>query len=254
MGIGTSKASSWIIASVLGACTAQAGIQPLLAAKDIKTARRAAFITAAIVAPFGILTALLGMSARILYPNLENAKLALPTLMMHMNPVIGGIILASIFAAVLSTISPIILAAGTMFTKDIFQRFSGKEIPDQKLLMVSRASTGIAGLVCILLAIAFYGSTKILDMVYFAYTLRGALFIVLMYGIYWKLTSEKGAIISMVLTGAVGFFWVAWKSATGAYPIADWLTETYAAVMTAAIATIVFSLVFRSRMSESTPG
>ena len=244
MGIGTSKATSWIIASVLGACTAQAGIQPLLAAKDIHTARKAAFITALIVAPFGILTALLGMSARILYPELANAKLALPTLMMNMHPVIGGIVLASIFAAVLSTISPIILAAGTMFTKDIFQRFARHDVEDSRLLFISRASTGIAGIVCILLAIGFYGSTKILDMVYFAYTLRGALFIVLMYGIYWKLTTEKGAILSMILTGAVGLFWVAYKGFTGTFPIADWMTETYAAVLTAAIATIVFSLMY----------
>lgn len=257
MGIGTSKASSWIIASVLGACTAQAGIQPLLAAKDIKTARRAAFITALIVAPFGILTALLGMSARILYPSLENPKLALPTLMMDMHPVVGGIVLASIFAAVLSTISPIILAAGTMFTKDIFQRFCRWDVPDHQLLRMSRISTGAAGLICIALAIGFYGSTRILDMVYFAYTLRGALFIVLMYGIYCRRASETGAILSMLLTGAVGLFWVAYKAVVGIFPIADWMTETYAAVITAAVATILFSLLFPdkpgARLANPTP-
>ena len=51
--IGLSKVSSWIIASLLGACTAQAGIQPVLAAKDIKTAKKACILTAFVVAPFG---------------------------------------------------------------------------------------------------------------------------------------------------------------------------------------------------------
>src|SRR5699024_2481452 len=112
-GIGLPKVSSWIIASILGACTAQAGIQPILAAKDAGTAKKSAFITALVVAPFGIFTAVLGMIARVKYPALENAKLALPTLMMGLQPLAGGLVLASIMAAILSTVSPIILASGT---------------------------------------------------------------------------------------------------------------------------------------------
>lgn len=240
--IGMPKVSSWIIASLLGACTAQAGIQPILAAKDVKVARKSAFITAVVVAPFGILTALLGMYAKVLFPGLENAKLALPTLMMSMHPVIGGIVLASIFAAILSTISPIILASGTMFTKDLYQKYAKGDVDDKKLLFVSRLSTGVAGLICMGLAIALYGTARILDMVYFAYTIRGALFIVLLYGIYYKKTTEKGAIIAMIITGLVGLFWVIWKNLTGSFPIAPWLTETYAAVIAATISTLLFSL------------
>ncbi|MDD2216714.1 MAG: sodium:solute symporter family protein, partial [Eubacteriales bacterium] len=245
--IGRPKVSSWIIASVLGACTAQAGIQPILAAKDVRVARKSAFITALIVAPFGILTATLGMYAKIMFPDLGNAKLALPALMMSMHPIVGGIVLASVFAAILSTISPIILAAGTMFTKDLYQRFAKHEVEDRKLLFVSRLSTGIAGIVCMIIAITMYSTTKILDIVYFAYTIRGALFIVLLFGIYYKKTSEKGAIIAMIITGFVGFFWVVWKSITGYFPIAPWLTETYAAVIAAAISTLLFSITYPAK-------
>ncbi len=53
-----------LIASILGACTAQAGIQPILAAKDVHVAKKSAIITACVVAPFGIFTALLGMAAK----------------------------------------------------------------------------------------------------------------------------------------------------------------------------------------------
>lgn len=244
MAIGWPRVSSWIIASILGACTAQAGIQPLLAARDVAVARKSAFLTALLVAPFGILTAFLGIYARILFPDLDNAKMALPTLMMSLHPVVGGIVLASIFAAILSTISPIILASGTMFTKDIYQRFSRSRPDDKKLLFVSRLSTGIAGVFCIVTSIAMYGTTRILDIVYFAYTIRGALFIVLLYGIYWKKTSERGAVIAMAAAGLTGLFWIVWKSIFGAYPVAPWLTETYAAVIATAAATLLFSLAF----------
>lgn len=241
-GIGMPKVSSWIIASVLGACTAQAGIQPILAAKNVHVAKKSAFLTALVVAPFGIGTALLGMIARVKYPGLVDAKLALPTLMMGLQPLAGGIVIASMMAAILSTVSPIILASGTMATKDIYQKLINKNASDKVLLKVSRITTGVAGGICILAALLMYGSTKILDIVYFAYTLRGALFIVLLLGIYWKGTTSKGAIYSMILTTAIGFIWVIYHSKTGHYPIHDGFTETYASVIVAFISTIGFSL------------
>lgn len=250
LGIGMPKVSSWIIASILGACTAQAGIQPLLAAKDVNVAKKSAIYTAIIVAPFGILTALLGMAAKVKFPELANAKLALPTLMMNLQPVAGGIVLASIMAAILSTISPIILASGTMFTKDLYQRVFRPEATDKQVLFMSRVSTGAAGLVCMVMAIVMYGSTRILDMVYFAYTIRGSLFVVLLLAIYWKKTSSRGAVWGILTTGCVGLFWVIFKGITGHYPISPYLTETYASVIVALASTIIFSLIFKKEVTE----
>lgn len=251
-GIGMPKVSSWIIASILGACTAQAGIQPILAARDVKVAKKSAVITAFVVAPFGILTALLGMAAKVKFPELANAKLALPTLMMNLQPIAGGIVLASIMAAILSTVSPIILASGTMCTKDLYHRVLRPDATDKQVLFMSRLTTGISGVLCILLAIFMYGSTRILDMVYFAYTLRGSLFVVILLAIYWKKTSSKGAVWAMVATGFVGFFWVAYKAIFGQYPISPVFTETYAAVIVALISTIIFSLIFKDEDATST--
>ncbi len=237
------KVSSWVIASVLGACTAQAGIQPILAARDATVAKKSAYITAFIVAPFGILTALLGMAAKVKFPDLANGKLALPTLLMNMNPLAGGIVLASILAAVLSTVSPIILASGTMITKDIYQRRLRPNASDKNVLFVSRLTTAISGVLCMVIAIAMYDSSRILDIVYFAYTIRGSLFVVLLLGIYWKKTSEKGAIYGMLITASVGLLWVLYKAINGTYPIHPQFNETYVSVITALVSTIVSSLI-----------
>ncbi|NMA66978.1 MAG: sodium:solute symporter family protein [Clostridiaceae bacterium] len=249
--IGLSKVSSWIIASILGACTAQAGIQPILAARDVKVAKKAAIITAFVVAPFGILTALLGMTAKVKFPHLANGKLALPTLLGNMNPLAGGIIMASILAAVLSTISPIILAAGTMITNDIYKRRIKPGATDKKVLFISRLTTAIAGILCMVIAIVLYDNSRILDIVYFAYTLRGSLFVVLLLGIYWNKTSEKGAIIAMIMTSSTGLFWVAYKAISGTYPIHPQLNETYISVFVALATTVVFSLLFKKHPKET---
>lgn len=244
MTIGAPKVSSWVIASILGACTAQAGIQPILAARDVHVAKKAAFLTALAVAPFGILTALLGMAARVKFPDLANPKLALPTLMMNLSPVLSGIVLASILAAILSTVSPIILACGTMLTKDIYQRKLKTQADDRRILWVSRIITGLSGILCMALAILMYGNTRVLDIVYFAYTIRGSLFVALLFGIYWKKASGKGAIWAMLSATLAGLLWVVYKSVFGEYPFHPLLTETYASVIVAALSMIVFSLLY----------
>ena len=254
LSIGLPKVSSWIIAGLLGACAAQAGLQPVLAAKDVPTAKLACIITAFVVAPFGVFTALLGMISKIMSVNgtltdavghvVTDGKLALPTLMMHLPPVVGGFVLASILAAILSTVSPIILAAGTMATKDIYQRVLRPGATDAQVLRMSRVTTALSGVVCAAGAILLVDTSRVLDIVYSAYSLRGALLVVLVLGIYWKRTSEKGACWSMVCTGAAAVFWVVWQMVFGTYPIFPWLTETYAAVFVAFGTTVLFSYIF----------
>lgn len=243
--IGLPKVSSWIIASVLGACTAQAGLQPILGARDEKTAVKSSYATAVLVAPFGILTALLGMAARVKFPSLGNAKLALPELLMSLPPVAGGVVMASMLAAILSTVSPIFLACGTIFSRDIFcelKIFNKYSANDKCILKVSKAATFVVGTVCIFMAALLNESSMILDLVYFAYSIRGSLFIILLLGIYWKKISQSGAIAGMVLTGMVGLFWIVYENIYGTYPISPYMTETYASVIAAAVFTVAGSL------------
>ena len=261
--IGMPRVSSWVIASLLGACTAQAGIQPILAARDVNVAKKSAVITAFVVAPFGLLTALLGMVAKTMSANgtlldtagnlVTNGKLALPTLMMQLPPLAGGVVLASILAAILSTVSPIILASGTMVTKDLYHGLLRQNATEAQIMRMSRWTTALSGVICAGVAV-FLNSTgiRVLDIVYFAYSMRGALFVVVLLGIYWKQTSEMGAVYGMVATAAVGLFWVAYNAAVGHFPIPG-VTETYISVATALVTTVVCSLLFRKK-STSLPG
>ena len=67
-------------------------------------------------------------------------------------------------------------------------------------------------------------------------------------GIYWKKSSQKGAIAAMICTAVAAVAWVAIKLATGSYPLkfgSFAVSETYIAVVVAAVCTIIFSLVFK---------
>ena len=252
--IGYDKVISWIIASVLGACTAQAGLQPILKSRDEKTAVRSSFIIALIVAPFGVLTAVLGMYAKVGFPDLANAKMALPTLLVNMNPWIAGLVMAAILAAILSTASPIFLSCGTLITRDLYCQWKkAKNIPlynnQKELLRFSRWATFGVGMISILLAILLSSTTTILDIVYFAYSLRGSLFVVLLLGIFWKRMNRKTAICAMICTTAAGFLWVGYKKIFGTYPV-PYITETYAAVLTTLAVGIIGSLMAGRKVRE----
>jgi len=249
--IGFPKISSWIIASLLGACTAQAGIQPVLASRDIPTARKACIYTAMVTAPFGLLTATIGLIARVLSNQgllldktgsvLTDGKMALTSIMLSLPPLVGGLVLAAELAAILSTASPIILAAGTLLTKDYYQVKINPQAGDREVLRVSKITTALSGVICCVGAIALVENNNVLDLVYSAYSIRGALFIVLVFGFFWKKASEEGACISMIVTTIVAVCWVGFKLAFGHYPLAPWFTETYAAVLTAAVTMILAS-------------
>lgn len=249
--IGAPKVISWVIASVLGACTAQAGLQPVLTSKDEATAKKSSFGIAAIVAPFGILMALLGMIAKVKFPELANAKLALPTLLLSLPTLPSGFVIASLCAALLSTAAPIYLACGTLFTRDIYQQLHPQRDTqeDKKVLWVSRLTTLAGGTICILLALLLHNSTTILDMVYFAYSLRGSMFIILLLGIVWKRLNPKAAIAAMLMTALAGFFWIIYKNIFGVYPIHPDFSETYIAVLVAFVTSVAGSLLCKKEHS-----
>lgn len=259
--IGFPKISSWVIASLLGACTAQAGIQPVLGSKDIPTAKKACIYTAIVTAPFGLFTAGIGMIARVLANQnllfdksgnvLTDGKMALTSVMLDLPPVVGGLVLAAELAAILSTASPIILAAGTLLTKDVYQVKIKPNASDKDVLWTSKITTAVSGVICCVGAIVLVENNNVLDLVYSAYSIRGALFIVLIFGFFWKKATARGACTSMIVTSVVAVCWVGFKLVTGHYPIAAWFTETYAAVLVATVSMIIASLIGRSKSNNS---
>jgi len=95
------------------------------------------------------------------------------------------------------------------------------------------------------LALLMFNFSAVLDIVYFAYSLRGSLFIIILFAILSKKAklSEVGTIVSIVLTAAVGLFWATYKAIVGYYPISNYISGTYAAVFTALVSMIVVEII-----------
>ncbi|MDI6851281.1 MAG: sodium:solute symporter family protein [bacterium] len=205
-GVGANQVLGWIIGGMFGAFAAQASIQPVFAAKDEKTAKNAALLSALLIFPTGILTATLGMIAATgKFADVPNPKQALPSLLMSpkfVPPWFGGIALAGILAAILSTIAPVMFAISTILVKDIYHNLINKEADERKILKVSRWFTFIVGILLIPLAVFLKGF--VLDTGYISYAIRGAAAIIVLAGVYWvvrgkRIPTPNAAIVAMIV-------------------------------------------------------
>ncbi|MFO7873278.1 MAG: sodium:solute symporter family protein [Bacteroidales bacterium] len=199
---GLEYAWSLILGGVLGGMAGQASIQPIFAARTASTARKAAVLSSLIIAPFGILVALLGLMVKtgqfyditatgpLFDPAIGEAgaidpKLVLPTLMTtaeFIHPVLGGIALAGILAAILSTVGPVNFAVVTIATKDIYHGLINKTAVDKSIIRTARRLVIIVNLITI--PLAYYGTGAILDTAYISYGIRAIGAIVIVMGIY----------------------------------------------------------------------
>lgn len=197
---GLNYAWSLILGGVLGGMAGQASIQPIFAARSAEIAKKSAILSSLIIAPFGIMVAILGLVAKTgnyfdvttaaspLWAELTqsiNPKMVLPTIMVtpeFIHPVMGGIALAGILAAILSTVGPVNFAVVTIVTKDIYHGIINKSAVDQKLISTARKLVILVNLITIPLAI--YSTGAILSMAYISYGIRAIGAIVIVMGIY----------------------------------------------------------------------
>jgi len=195
-----SSSLSLLVGGVLGGMAAQASIQPVFAAKDVRTAQRAAILSAFLIAPFGFMTALLGLLARsglFLNPaDIANPKMALTGLLLtpgFISPLWGGLALAGILAAIFSTAGPVNFAIVTIATKDVFQGMLRRDATDARILQVAKRLVILINLVIVPLALGI--RSGILEAAYVSYAIRSVGAIVLVLGIYYRRAVSQTAVI-----------------------------------------------------------
>jgi len=200
---GISPVVAWLVGGILAGFASQASIQPVFAARDIRTARRSSFLSALFIAPVGVLVSTLGMAARAGLADgaPPTAKQALPFLLMSPALLPGwlsGLALAGILAAILSTIAPVMFAVSTILTKDMYE-LMGRRVDERRLFRASRVLVLAVGIASIPLALFLRG--MILDTAYITYAIRAAAAVAVVLGIFW---TSKAAPVPTPLSVSVG--------------------------------------------------
>ncbi len=189
--------------------------QRIFASKDGQTARNSCIIAGVIIICVTLFPALMGMSSRGLFPDLPDTGMAVPKLVLEtLTPVLAGLVLAAVMAAIMSTAASILTAATSHVINDVYREIMhrGEEMDTKKLLVLSRVWTVIIGVLAIGLSFLVPQIVKLLLMSYTLYT--SGVFIPVVGGFFWKQSTRQGAwaalatgtAIAVLSFGGVAFF------------------------------------------------
>jgi sodium/proline symporter len=127
------------------------------------------------------------------------------------NPIIAGVLLAAILAAIMSTADSQLLVASSAITEDFYRVLFRKKASDNELVWISRFA--VIGVAIIAYLIALDPQSSVLDLVANAWAGFGATFgPIVVLSLAWKRMTRNGAIGGIV---AGGFTVISWMQLQG---------------------------------------
>ena len=140
-----------------------------------------------------------GPMMRVLYPNADAPDSVLPMFIVDSMPGwLAGVVLGAPLAAVMSTVSSMLLVTSSAIIKDLYTNYVNPRASDRRVTNLSYLATGAIGVGVVLLSLT---PPEYLQYVvlYAIGGLKATFFAPLVMGLYWKRASRWGAISSMYL-------------------------------------------------------
>lgn len=187
-----------IISLAFGNAMALDFMERVFSAKSPKTAERACYYAGAWTLVIGLCASLIGLAALAAKTQVADPRMTLPAFASANLPYwIAVLVFVGVLGASMSTANGAMLVIGVVLARNGWQRWSGREVSDSTMLMLSRLfalPTAIAaGWVAyvrpepgVLLVVAF-------DIVF------AGCVIPLFFGVYWQRATQAGAIASILV-------------------------------------------------------
>ena len=132
--------------------------QRALGAKSIKEAQKGVMFAAYLKLLMPIVIVLPGICASILFPVLEKSDQAYPTMMSLLPNGLLGLTFAALIAAIVSSLASMTNSISTIFTMDIYRKFSNNHISESKLISTGRNAVVLSLLIAVIVAKPLLGS------------------------------------------------------------------------------------------------
>jgi len=182
----------------------------LFCARDEKIAKRATLAVAVGLIPFSFLITLVGMSARVLFPQIS-PEASFPTMINHLLPIgLNGLVIAALLSALMSSADTCLLTTSTILSVDIVNHLAGGDLTESRMLLISRSFIVVIGVLSLLVALRLNGVISSLLLGYTIYTSGLVLPILLGFNRERLGLNKAGAISAMVAGGAMALIGKLW--------------------------------------------
>lgn len=242
-------------------------VQRYMASKTEKEAKKSALIGGLLYVPISALFLFIGTALFAYYDSVATLPIDLqdvtksdrvfPYFIVNVLPAgLSGLLVASIFAAGMSTISTSFNSSATVFLTDYYNKYFKKTASDKEGLRVLYISSAIISIIGIVIAIAMINVKSALDAWWkLASIFSGGMLGLFLLAIFSKQKNVVGAIAGVI----AGLLVIIWLSLSNIFLGADALGSTFHTYLTIVFGTIVIFLVgflvsvFRSGKRELYP-
>jgi solute:Na+ symporter, SSS family len=181
-------------------------IQRFYIVKDERAAQKVGYLTAALFLIFPIVFMIPPIVSQVIMPGLPDKEMAYVAISsMLLPPGLMGVMIASMFAATMSSLNAEYNVIAAVLSKDVYQRLINKKATDKQMLMIAKLSTIVVGL------LVLFGGLFIKDFggAFEANKLFTGIFAIpigipLVLGIISRKPSPRGALLTVVLGAIAG--------------------------------------------------
>lgn len=176
--------------------------------------------------------------------DLKDPEFILPTLILKLFPDwFGGILLVGAIAAMMSTASSQLLLTTTSISEDIYHKALGKDLPEKKLVLISRITLLLVGFFALFLT--FTSKNLIYTIVSWAWAGIGCSFSpVIILSFFWKRFNSAGAVASLITGSFTTIIWMV----SG---LDKFLSSIAASFIFAFLSAIIFTHIFEKSMVQN---
>ncbi len=183
----------------------------MFAAKNENAARRGTLWAVLFLLPLAVGAVWLGLTAALLYPEVESSGDILTKIVLDIFPVgFKGLVLVGILAALMSTADICILTASANGSRDLYQRYINPQVTPRQLF---RLSIGLAILIGISASLMAWKMQDIIDILLMAFTINSAaLFVPTIAMVTTKGNNSSAAFwsILLALTTVITWYIASW--------------------------------------------
>ena len=225
-------------------------IQRTLAAKSLKESQKGILFAAGLKMIMPLIVVIPGIAAYVIVndplllsslgdsgmnniPSSGAADKAYPWLMQFLPTGLKGVAIAALAAAIVSSLASMLNSTATIFTMDIYKQKKKKNANDRQTVNVGRISALIALVIATIMAPLLGGIDQAFQFIqeYTGIVSPGILSVFIL-GLFWKKTSNKGAIFGAMVSIPIALFfkigpkgWMANSGFEGIFPTLPFLDQ-----------------------------
>jgi SSS family solute:Na+ symporter len=249
-GMGWKTILSLTVMYIASFSVGQESMQRFFGARDAQAARRGSMLAALFYGMYAFIPAIIGVLAFGLVQNglidateitANGARYVLPTMATAVLPsAVVGLLFAGLISATMSSADSNLLAAGAIFSNDLYRTLLRPNATDAQILRVTRWTMGIVAFFS--LGVALLDMGDMLSVLMFSFSLRaGGIFVPYIVGHFWRRATPSAAIAAIVVGSVVVVL-----AENGQVPMGG-LGAAVPAVMASFVAFVVMTVITQQR-------